>query len=376
VANPFQDKLNQLSRLHKRRALIPIQGIDFSSNDYLALASHVGIRQSLVDALQGEILLGAGGSRLLRGNHIQHENLETFAADYFGAEACLFMSTGYLANLAIFTSLPTRTDAIVFDEYSHASTKEGIHAATSKSYKFAHNDMMSCEDALKRARKNGAKTVWIAVESVYSMDGDMCPLDQIMDIANRHDAFVIVDEAHATGIHGPEGRGLSAAFEGQENLLALHTCGKALGQSGALVTMSSVLKDYMVNCARSFIYTTAPSPLAAVAVHQALTVVRDEPERRRALEDLSVYTRNKIEPLFDMNTSTSQIIPLLVGKDGDAFALAQKLQYQGFDIRAIRTPTVPNNTARLRLSVTLNVSSNDVDGLAQALEQALERMQT
>lgn len=366
MTNPFLDKLSTRSPLETRRELVPIQGIDFSSNDYIGLAHHEGIRQSLMDALAGGIALGSGGSRLLRGNHPQHEKLESFAADFFEAEAALFMATGYLANVALFTTLPQRGDVIVMDELIHASAKEGIHASAAKRAKFAHNDANACEEAIKRARQNGAANIWIAVESVYSMDGDIAPLSELMDIANRHDAFLIVDEAHATGVHGPDGKGFSAQYEGQNNLIALHTCGKALGQSGALLTMPGAIKEHMINTARSFIYTTAPSPLTALAVQRALEVVRDEPERREQLMERVKHARKAFAPV----DGTTQILPLMVGEDADALALAQHLHALGFDIRAIRTPTVPQGSARLRLSVTLNTSKADIDALAAAYKDA------
>ncbi len=362
MTNPFQHRLDARSRLEQRRELIPIEGIDFSSNDYLGLAHHDGIRQVLMEALATGVALGSGGSRLLRGNHPEHEDLESFAADFFGSKGALYMATGYLANVALFTTLPERGDVIVMDELIHASAKEGIHASPVKRAKFAHNDAGACEDAIERARANGAKDVWIAVESVYSMDGDVAPLDDVMAIADRHGAYLIVDEAHATGVHGPDGKGLSAQYEGRDNLIALHTCGKALGQAGALVTLPAQMKDYIVNAARSFIYTTAPTPLSAIAVKAALKVVRDEPQRRERLMDLVNHARS----LFPSAPGTAQIVPLMVGDDGAAFKLAKHLQAQGFDIRAIRTPTVPEGTARLRLSVTLNATEDNLNALARA----------
>ncbi len=364
MTNPFQEKLTALSQLEKRRELIPIAGIDFSSNDYLGLAHHDGIRQSLMEALADGMALGSGGSRLLRGNHPEHENLESFAADFFGVEAALYMATGYLGNVCLFTTLPQRGDVIITDELIHASAKEGIHASTAKSIKFAHNDVQACEDAIKRARAKGAKNVWIAVESVYSMDGDVAPLNALLEVAERYGTYLVVDEAHATGIHGPGGKGFAAEYEGRENLIVLHTCGKALGQAGALVTCTGVLKDFIINAARSFIYTTAPTPLSALAVQRALEVVRDEPQRRKQLHALIAHAHKR----FPSDISTTQIIPLIVGEDGAALALAQQLQAKGFDIRAIRTPTVPAGAARLRLSVTLNVTPDDIDALAAAYE--------
>jgi len=369
VNTPFHSTLKALSRLDRRRQLIPAQGVDFSSNDYLGLAHHDGIRQSLIQALNGGLDLGSGGSRLLRGNHPAHEHLEAFAADFFGAEAALFMTTGYLANLALFTTLPQREDVIVFDDRIHASAKEGLHAATAKRAKFTHNDVQACEETIKRVRGKGR--VWIAVESVYSMDGDVAPLADLMDVAQRYEAYLIVDEAHATGIHGPRGRGFSAAFEGASNLIVLHTCGKALGQAGALITVPLELKDYLINCARAFIYTTAPPPLTALAVERALQVVRDEPERRENLFARIAYAREKLTAVFGVLPGTSQILPLIVGEDGRAVAIAQHLQQRGFDVRAIRAPTVAEGTARLRVSITLNAQKADIDGLASALGEVL-----
>lgn len=369
MIEPFHNTLEALSQRDRRRQLIAANGVDFSSNDYLGLAKHDGIRQSMIRALEGGLDLGAGGSRLLRGNHPLHVQLEAFAANFFGAEAALFMATGYLANLSLFSTLPKRGDVIIFDERIHASAKEGIHASSAKHAKFTHNDATACEDAIKRLQGKGR--VWIAVESVYSMDGDVAPLAELMDVAARFDAFLIVDEAHATGVHGPDGRGLSTQFEGHPNLIAMHTCGKALGQAGALVTLPQVLKDYMINCARSFIYTTAPPPLTALAVQCALQVVRDEPPLRTRLLDQVDYARDKLTAAFGSVPGTTQILPLIVGEDGRALDLAQRLQSRGFDVRAIRAPTVVEGSARLRVAITLNVDNADIDALASALTEVL-----
>ncbi len=364
VTQLLQDQLKTLSQRDQFRDLQPIAGIDFSSNDYLGLSQHSGIRAQLITALEGGLPLGAGGSRLLRGNHPAHEALEAYAADFFGAEAAMFMATGYLANLALLTTLPQRGDALLLDGLIHASSKEGAHASFAQTLKFAHNDVQSCEAAIRSARAKGAKGLWIAVESVYSMDGDCAPLDDFMALCDRYDAYLIVDEAHGTGVHGVQGRGLSEAYEGRENLIALHTCGKALGQAGALLTLPKIMQQTLINKGRSFIYTTAPSPLAAVAVQAALEVIAEEPERRQALQD-RIHLAHRLFPESG-TTQPTQILPLILGEEGKAVAYAQALQAQGFDIRAIRTPTVPKGQARLRLSVTLNATSDHVEALAAA----------
>ncbi len=201
------------------------------------------------EALDAGDAFGAGGSRLLRGHHPEHAALEEFAATFFAAEKALYMSTGFIANYTLFTALPTRHDAIVFDERVHASARDGIQASPARRYKARHNDLDSFADAVGRARRRGARQIWITVESVYSMDGDLAPIGGLMALARAFDAMLIVDEAHATGVFGATGRGLCEGLEG-DALITLHTCGKALGAAGALVCGPAVVIDYLINTAR------------------------------------------------------------------------------------------------------------------------------
>jgi 8-amino-7-oxononanoate synthase len=201
------------------------------------------------------------------------------------------------------------------------------------------------------------------------MDGDFAPLEALSEIADRHDAFLMVDEAHATGVFGPSGRGLTAAYEGRENLIAIHTCGKALGAAGALVTTTNLLRDFIVNRCRPFIFSTAPSPLMAVAVEAALTILREEPEHQQRLTRLIAFAGEEIGARQGWHLSGSQIIPYIVGDNARAMALASALQARGFDIRGIRPPTVPVGTARLRISLTNNVDENDVRAMLEALAE-------
>ena len=204
------------------------------------------------------------------------------------------------------------------------------------------------------------------VESLYSMDGDFAPLEDLVAIADRYDAFLIVDEAHATGVYGEQGRGLTAPYEGRENLVVVHTCGKALGAAGALVTATRVLRDFMVNRCRPFIFATAPSPLTAVAVREALLILQEEPDRQQRLTNLIAFTHREIG-MRGWRPSGSQIVPYIVGDNARAMTLASALQARGFDIRGIRPPTVPAGTARLRISLTLNVGKDDVRAMLDAL---------
>lgn len=210
-----------------------------------------------------------------------------------------------------------------------------------------HNDPESVESKIRDWRaKGGAGRVWIVAESLYSMDGDFGPLKDLIQIADRHDAFLLVDEAHATGVYGKHGRGLTAPYEGRENLMVVHTCGKALGAAGALVTASGVLSEFMINRCRPFIFATAPSPLLAVAVREALLILQEEPERQQRLSKLVAFAHQQMRLRGERNTSCSQIIPYIVGDNARAMRLASSLQARGFDIRGIRPPTVPEGTAR------------------------------
>jgi 8-amino-7-oxononanoate synthase len=202
------------------------------------------------------------------------------------------------------------------------------------------------------------------------MDGDRAPLDQLSALANAHDAVLIIDEAHATGVFGQGGRGLAADLEGGENVITLRTCGKALGCEGALVCGPAVVRDFLVNRARSFIFSTAPSPLMASAVRAALRIVGQEPQRRESLHELAAYAEERFVRLGATPTGT-QILPLVIGDDKRTMQVAETLQMAGFDVRGIRPPTVPVGTSRLRISLTLNVDRPAIDELGAVLERAI-----
>ena len=365
----YDVNLRGLERRDRLRRLSPRTGIDFASNDYLALATAPRLRTAMMAALESGTPIGAGGSRLLRGNCPEHEELEATAADFFGAEKALFFGGGYVANFAVITTLPQKGDLLVLDALIHASIHEGARAGRAEFQIAAHNDAAAVESAIHTWRAaGGIGRIWIAIESLYSMDGDTAPLADLVTLADRHDAFLIVDEAHATGVYGPEGRGLAADYEGRENIVTVHTCGKALGAAGALVTAPRALCDFMINRCRPFIYATAPSPLMAVAVRESLAILRDEPERRETLA-IRVAFANRAFASRGWASSGSQILPFIIGDNARTMTLAAALQARGFDIRGVRPPTVPEGTARLRISLTLNVDENAVCGLIDALAE-------
>ncbi|MGY8678580.1 8-amino-7-oxononanoate synthase [Bradyrhizobium sp. UFLA05-153] len=360
--------LHVLKEDHRLRRLNPREGIDFTSNDYLALASAPRMKAAVLAAIEAGTPIGAGGSRLLRGNCEEHESLEAEAARFFGAETALFFGGGYVANFAVLTTVPQKGDLLVLDSLVHASIHEGARASRANFCISAHNDPEAVEHTIRDWRANGGVgRIWIVAESLYSMDGDFAPLKELVALADRHDAFLMVDEAHATGVYGEQGRGLTAPYEGRENLLVVHTCGKALGAAGALVTASGVLRDFLVNRCRPFIFATAPSPLMAVAVHEAILILQQEPEHQRRLTELVAFTHRQMRERGWKSPSDSQIVPYIVGDNARAMRLASRLQARGFDIRGIRPPTVPVGTARLRISLTLNVSEDDVRAMLDAL---------
>ena len=373
LSHPLAAQRADLAGLAERarlRRLAPRTGVDFASNDYLGLADSPRLRAAVARALEEGVPVGSGGSRLLRGNHPEHEALEAEAAAFFGAEAALYFPTGFAANAALLATLPQRGDLVVHDALVHASAHDGMRLGRADRVAAAHNDGQAFDEAIRDWRRaGGTGTAWIAVESLYSMEGDRAPLADLAAVADRHDAMLLVDEAHATGVWGKGGRGLSAGLEGRSNVVTLHTCGKALGCEGALVCGPAVVRDCLVNRGRGFIFSTAPSPLMARAVREALRIVADEPERRDRLAHLIAGAEALLAP-HGVTASGSQILPLIVGEDAATMRLAAAVQGAGFDVRGIRPPTVPAGTARLRISLTLNVDEADVRALAHSLEEA------
>lgn len=368
----FESDLRELADRGRLRSLRARTGIDFTSNDYLGLAESAELRQAAADAVARGVPVGSGGSRLLRGNHPEHEALETEAAAYFGAETALYFGGGYVANFAIFSTLPQTGDLIVHDELVHASVHEGLRRGRADFVGVPHNNVDAFDAAIVRWRAAGGKgRPWLAVESLYSMDGDSPDLVELLAVADRHEAMLVIDEAHATGVLGPQGRGLAAAFEGRDNVITLHTCGKALGTVGGFILAPKIVRDFLVNRSRPFIFATAPSPLTAAVTRAALAMSRSNPERRERIARLVQFAGNELRRRCRIEPSGSHIVPVIVGPDRAAVTLASALQRRGYDVRAIRPPTVPEGSARLRIALTLNVDEPTVAGLFGALSEDL-----
>ena len=330
-----------------RRMRLP-HGIDLVSNDYLGLAEHPYIADAMRRAL-GEVPGGSGGSRLLRGHHEIFERIEARLAAFSGAESALLFGSGYAANIGLLQAIVSPDDLVVSDERNHASLIDGIRLTKATTSIYPHQDLAALEKALAQPCKGRAVVV---TESVFSMDGDLTPLVEVCDIAERAGAVVIVDEAHATGMYGPRGSGRVEELRLRDRVAAtIHTGGKALGSAGAWVAGSRALRDVLVNRARSFIFSTAPLPVLAAALSAGLDLVESEPERRREVQRKSTLLRRALDEAGVAAGGESMIVPIIVGANDTATALQAAVMEAGFDVRAIRPPSVAPGTARLRVTV-------------------------
>jgi len=345
--------------------------IDFSSNDYLALAEHPTLIAAAHEALR-RFGAGSGAARLMSGNLAIHHELETAVALLKGKENALTFGSGYLANIGIIPALMTRHDLIFSDRLNHASIHDGCRLSGARLVRFRHNDLNHLEDLLKKNRGTG--TPLIVVESIYSMDGDRCPLRELVKIKERFGCLLMVDEAHATGIFGENGGGVSEEDEVSGAVdLAMGTFGKALGSYGAYVAGNRELIEYLVNRARSFIFSTALPPAVAAASLAAVHLVRQEPDLRRELQEKIGYFKALLRSGgYGADLGPSQIIPILVGKSDVALDKAHLLKKQGIFATAVRPPTVPEGTARLRFSITRHHSTTDLSLAAAALLKIMD----
>jgi 8-amino-7-oxononanoate synthase len=340
-------------------------GVQLNSNDYLGLSTHPRLKAAIRRALDEDDRVCSTGSRLLSGNHERWEQLEADFANFAGAEAALYFPSGYAAIIGLLSSVLKPGDTVFSDAANHASLIDGIRLSRAKKLIFPHLDLNHLEDAMQRETSNAGERI-VVVESIFSMEGDRAPVDQLIALCNRYDAWLIVDEAHSTGVDDPVRRA--------DRLLAtVNTCGKALASMGAFVTGSQTLRDFLINRARTFIYTTALPPYCAAHVHEATILAAEADAAREHLMHLSRYLRERMHALgFDTGRSDSQIIPLLLGSNETALRVASALSSSGFAIRAIRPPTVPVGTSRIRMSLNANLSIADMDSLLAALVAARE----
>jgi 8-amino-7-oxononanoate synthase len=332
-------------------------GIDLVSNDYLGLADHPRIRERVGEALLAWGV-GAGGSRLLRGHREVFDRLEERLASFSGSPGALLFGSGYLANLGLLGAVLTKDDLVLSDAHNHASLIDGIRLSGARRIVYPHLDVGAVSAALSGPRRGRA---FIVTESVFSMEGDRAPLRELAALAEGDGALLIVDEAHATGLFGARGSGLVEELGLRDSVLAsVHTGGKALGSGGAWIAGSSRLRDLLVNRARTFIFTTAPLLALPVALDAALDLLVEEPGRRHEVHRKAALLRAALREGGVSVSGDTPILPLVVGAPEAAVALEEELRRAGFDARAVRPPTVPEGTSRIRVTVRFPVSDTDL----------------
>jgi len=351
------EKLNQRKAENAFRELM-VQGnrVDFFSNDYLGVAKM---------PFEGQMNYGSTGSRLISGNSRFTERLETYLANFYQQEAGLLFNSGYDANLGFFSSIPQKGDTIFYDELSHASIRDGIRLSQAKAFSFKHNDLKH----LKERFESAEGTVYVAVESIYSMDGDAAPLELLVELCEVKNAFLIVDEAHSGGLYGAGGSGIVTEKELDYRIFAkLITFGKAYGSHGAIILSSQIVKDYLINFARSFIYTTALSFHSQERIEFAVNeVAQKENERKKLRENINVFRTYTKSKNVNCIASDSPIQSILISGNDAAKKVAEKILSNGFAVKAILSPTVPKGEERIRICIHSFNSAEEIKALIDSI---------
>jgi 8-amino-7-oxononanoate synthase len=362
--------LRALEARDQRRSLAEIHGVNFCSNDYLGLAESDALRAAVLEAVAHAPRVGGTGSRLLSGHLSLWEELEQEFAKFAGTEAALYFGSGYAANVGLLASVLRTGDVVFSDELNHASLIDGIRLAGVRKVIYPHLDLNSLEDALGAdASAGSAGRRFIVTESVFSMNGDIAPVGAINTLCERFGAGLVLDEAHATAVHGPRGRGIAVEAGISEDAIALtHTCGKALAGAGAFVCGSAALREHLINHARTFIFSTAMPPYMAGQIRAALEMAKGMDAQRAELLSRSRRLAAGLRAHgYDTAGSTTQIVPVVIGANEETLAAAEFLQVEGFAVRAIRPPTVKQGRAQLRLSVTCAIHPRELDRLESCL---------
>jgi 8-amino-7-oxononanoate synthase len=372
----LQDGLRNLERQGQRRTLVEPSALagtssraitNLCSNDYLGLSESEELRAAVIEAVRTAPKVGGTGSRLLSGHLRNWDALEQEFAEFVGTDAALYFGSGYAANVGLLSSI-LRTDDVVFsDELNHASLIDGMRLSGARKVIYRHLDLNDLENALRTTPNFGGRK-FVVTETVFSMDGDIADVVQLVALCARYDAGLILDEAHAVGVHGPAGRGIAAAAaqsgHANEIIAMTHTCGKALASAGAFVCGSATLREHLINHARTFLFSTAMPPYMAGQIRAALKIARCmDSQRNELLANAKRLTTALRSQGYDTANSASQIIPVIVGANDDAVATAEFLQSENFAVRAIRPPTVPQGRARVRLSLTSAIPTSELDRL-------------
>ncbi|MDQ0216007.1 8-amino-7-oxononanoate synthase [Oikeobacillus pervagus] len=344
----------------------------FSSNHYLGLGTDKDVQKGAIDAIE-QYGAGSGGSRLTTGNSLLHQQLEEAIAKFKGTENALLFSSGFLANVGVISSIMGKGDIIFSDEYNHASIIDGCRLSKARTVIYKHCDLQSLETALQTEKTDGKKL--IVTDGVFSMDGDVAPLREIQLIARKYGALLMVDDAHGTGVIGNHGKG-SANYFGVENIdITVGTLSKAIGAEGGFVAGSNLLIHYLKNRARTFIFQTSLSPGVVGAALAAIQKIESTPQIVEKLQWNSAYMRRRLrEEGFHVLEGVTAIIPLIIGKAEEALQFSKLLEEEGVFAPAIRPPTVPEGTSRIRITVMATHTKEQIEQVVQIFVQAAKKM--
>ncbi len=346
--------------------------LSFCSNNYLGLANHPKIREAAIEAIH-QYGWGAGASRLVSGNMTPHQKLEEKIAGFKGTDAALLFPTGYMANLGALCALVSKEDIVIGDKLNHASIIDGCRQSGAAFRIYPHKDVSQLASLLERSSEYRRKLV--VTDSVFSMDGDTAPLSEIVNLVKRHDAILMVDDAHATGVFGKQGKGLveHCGLEGKVDII-MGSFSKAIGSIGGFIAGSRHLIDYLKNKARPFIYTTALPPAVCAASLAALTLIQEDASLIDRLWNNIHYVKSQLSNFVNTLSVESPIIPLIIGSAEDAVNVSMILYENGILIPAIRPPTVPPSTSRLRISLMANHTEDDIDKLINTLKPQMAQI--
>lgn len=346
--------------------------LSFCSNDYLGLANHPKLIAALQEAV-AKAGVGSGASHLITGHHRYHHELEQALAAFVGLPAALLFSTGYMANLGVIPALLGRNDAIFSDKLNHASLNDAAVLSRAELNRYTHNDLAALEKMLRTSR---ASRKLVVADAVFSMDGDLAPVPELLALCEQYDAWLMLDDAHGFGVLGEKGRGVLSHFQvASPRIIYMATLGKAAGVSGAFVAGEPVLIDYLIQNARTYIYTTATPPALSATLLAALKIIEQEDSRRAHLNQLINLLKSNLRlQRWQLMDSPTAIQPVVIGSNEDVLRLSEYLLTQGILVPAIRPPTVPKGSARLRISLSAAHSVDDVQRLITAMQSAEKAM--
>ncbi len=383
----FEREIHNLETRHLRRQLrtvetpsdptITIEGrrlISMASNNYLGLANHPAVNRAAIEAIE-QWGVGAGAARLISGTMTPHHQLEQDLARFKQVEAALTFGTGYTTNLGLIPALIDRDGLILADRYCHASLIEACRLAKARLRVFHHNDVEHLETLLKK--RDRACPTMVVTEGVFSMDGDLAPLPDLLTLCRRHEAALVIDDAHGTGVMGKTGRGTIEHFGlNPQDVIQMGTLSKAVGTSGGYVAGPAALRDYLINTSKAFIYTTAQPPAIAAGASAALRIIQREPARRERLWNNRDYLFAALKDMgFQLTDTQSPILPIIVKSPEQALDMSQALYQAGVYVPAIRPPTVPKHSSRLRLTVSSEHTQEQLEKVVTALQEAGKEME-